>query len=348
MSPAPAQLPWYRQTGYTVLFLLFFFPLGLVLMWWNSFWSLRTRKIITGIIAAIVLIELVAAMPARHQATAPDAPAAIVKPAEPVHPALPPEPPHAALPPLVKGVVLTVELSFGADHKATVSGDTNLPDGTELMIDVKEPGHAGAGAQSRAAVFAGRYTAGGIGPEGGYRDGKYLAEVVMPAAVVQPDAVRAVIGAQGEKLTGKLVVKDDIVGPTVVAHGSAVLGGAGVAAPQAPKKLSKPEVQAMVKELELLLRQGREMDPLRNPSEDDPDRLSKLRRCGELMRERQARASELRTQAEGLPDSVPYLGIAATNLSLCVSCSANLAAQNCSDAADALRQGKAQLAKASW
>lgn len=137
--------------------------------------------------------------------------------------AKPKEQAPAALPPLASGVVLTVKLSFGADHKATVSGDTNLPDGTRLTVGVKEAGQAGVEPQSPAAVSAGRYTAGGIGPEGGYHDGTYLAEVVMPAAAAQPDTVRAVIGAQGEKLTGKLV-KGDVAGPTVVARASAVLG----------------------------------------------------------------------------------------------------------------------------
>jgi hypothetical protein len=146
------------------------------------------------------------------------------KPKEQAPPAAAATSPAALPPPLAQGVVLTVKLSFAADHRATVSGDTNLPDGTKLVIGVKEPGQAGAGAQSQAAVSAGRYTAGSIGPEGGYRDGTYLAEVVMPAATEQPDAVRAVIGAQGENLTGKLVVRGGAVGPTVVARGSAVLG----------------------------------------------------------------------------------------------------------------------------
>lgn len=116
----------------------------------------------------------------------------------------------------------------------------------------------------------------------------------------------------------------------------------------APRKLTKSEAQAMLKEMEVLLQQGREMETLRSSTDDDPGRLARLRRCGELMRERQAHVREIRKRAAGLPGSVAQLRIAATNLELCVSCSESLAPSSCNDARDALRRGKAALAKATW
>lgn len=104
----------------------------------------------------------------------------------------------------------------------------------------------------------------------------------------------------------------------------------------------------MLKEMEVLLQQGREMETLRSFTADAPGRLAELRLCGELMRERQAHVREIRKRAEGLPNSVVELRIAATNLELCVSCSESLAPSNCNDARDALRRGKAALAKATW
>jgi hypothetical protein len=137
---------------------------------------------------------------------------------------------------------------------------------------------------------------------------------------------------------------------TVTCEPSASAATAAPASAAPVPKLSKKEAQAMLTELRNLERAGREMDALREAANlpDGPLKLDKLRRCGERMRELQPKARELRQRATGLPDSVIDLGIAATHLELCVSCSTRLALENCDGARDALRTGSTALARAKW
>lgn len=52
----PARLPWYRRTVTIVLFLIFFFPVGLVLMWMRPDWSVRRRGAVTAVVAVLVVV----------------------------------------------------------------------------------------------------------------------------------------------------------------------------------------------------------------------------------------------------------------------------------------------------
>jgi len=218
--------------------------------------------------------------------------------------------PRPALPPLDKGVVLTVELSFGADRKATVSGDTNLPDGTQITVTVKEPGDVGTEWNSQPTVSAGRYTAGDISPAGGYPDGKYLADVVVPAPFTQPDAVKVVIGEKGEKLTGKLVEKNAIGDYIVRAHGSAVLGGAdGVA-----RGIAR---HAAV--LQELLDIAQQLAPYTNGALD----LGGHDACVARLRRELAIVEPLRTRLEGFGIITPGAGllrVAGLSIVQCMDC----------------------------
>jgi hypothetical protein len=64
-SGAQAMPPWYRQTAYIVLLLIFFFPLGLVLLWLRNDWPAWARGIVTGVVGifALIVIAGVAAGP---------------------------------------------------------------------------------------------------------------------------------------------------------------------------------------------------------------------------------------------------------------------------------------------
>lgn len=89
--------------------------------------------------------------------------------------------------------------------RPVVSGTTNLPDGTELLVTV-ERADIGYKAQAKTSVQGGRYKAGPFS----HRDhnlppGGYTVEVLMPIPPVQPASVRAVIGDAGQHLTGNLV-----------------------------------------------------------------------------------------------------------------------------------------------
>jgi hypothetical protein len=79
----PSAIPWYRQTGYVVLALVFCFPLGLALMWINRLWSHRTRLILSAIGGIFVIIAV--AMPAPRRRSN-DAPPRTAPPAQPKTP----------------------------------------------------------------------------------------------------------------------------------------------------------------------------------------------------------------------------------------------------------------------
>jgi hypothetical protein len=54
----PQTQPWYRRTVSIVLFLIFFFPVGLVLLWLRPDWSVRRRAMITAAVGIVVIIAL--------------------------------------------------------------------------------------------------------------------------------------------------------------------------------------------------------------------------------------------------------------------------------------------------
>lgn len=48
-------LKWYQKPTAVILFLIFFFPVGLYLMWKNEMWSKTARWIVTGVFALAVI-----------------------------------------------------------------------------------------------------------------------------------------------------------------------------------------------------------------------------------------------------------------------------------------------------
>jgi hypothetical protein len=51
--------PWYRRTVSIVLLLVFFFPVGLVLLWLRPDWPVRRRGIITAAVGIVVILAAV-------------------------------------------------------------------------------------------------------------------------------------------------------------------------------------------------------------------------------------------------------------------------------------------------
>lgn len=49
------ELKWHQKLTPTIIFLIFFFPVGLYLMWKNEMWSRTTRWIVTGVFAFAVI-----------------------------------------------------------------------------------------------------------------------------------------------------------------------------------------------------------------------------------------------------------------------------------------------------
>jgi hypothetical protein len=246
------------------------------------------------------------------------------------------EPPRLA--PLASGVIVNLEVQEVEGRRPVVVGATNLPDGTAFIVSTQS--RRGWRGQAKAKVHAGRFVAGPFGPEEGLTAGAYEAEATMPNAEMQADEVKAVIGAKGENLKGKLVHRDR----TITTVESTIEFTVGVDS-KAAAKLDRAALAeqrgtavAIHDSLTELLGIGTgELSRLRHS-----ESLDALARCGELMRDSQKRVAALRATAEELPSHYGALAAAAAQMELCVSCS-ELASGYCKRAKAALRDAKASL-----
>ena len=96
--------------------------------------------------------------------------------------------------------VVSVDPVGGNEVKITVI--TNLPEGTTLMFDLKNSG--GYSAQGGVIVSEGQLTT----TFGNVMAGNYHLTVTSPYANIQPENVQAILGANGENMTGDLVTFD--------------------------------------------------------------------------------------------------------------------------------------------
>lgn len=114
----------------------------------------------------------------------------------------------ANTPPTNPGDGLLVRCSIVALRVAgggmQIRGDTNFPDGTTVMITILN------GGQQKTEVKGGRFQGGPFTFRGeAYPAGKYDVRIVVPVAATQPPQVRAIIGEQGERLSGPLTEMSD-------------------------------------------------------------------------------------------------------------------------------------------
>lgn len=218
-------------------------------------------------------------------------------------------------------VILNAKAIKTEDGRVIVTGETNLPTDTELMISLSNEA-TGFFAQDTTAVVAGKYQAGPLGAKSGLTDGLYEIEITMPVPAVQPKSVQAAIGEQGEYLFGPLIKDSEWLGKIVEQKIDYMVGT------QETIQQAQSEHDELVSEVrtsvEVLLKSGREMEKLRTSGS-----LSDVKSCGELMRANQQKAGEIREKAEALPMKYFPLKVAATDIYLCVSCSRTAASQAC-------------------
>ena len=69
--PAQPIQPWHQRTVFVVLLLIFFFPVGLILLWLRQDWSVQRRGIITAVVGVVVLIAALSQAPPKTKAPAP-------------------------------------------------------------------------------------------------------------------------------------------------------------------------------------------------------------------------------------------------------------------------------------
>lgn len=244
--------------------------------------------------------------------------------------------------PLEKGVVLNFKTETNGTRKPKIIGETNLPDGTELggSIDSETVKY---NADSKFFVKNGRFESETFSKsQNDLEPGQYTAEVLMPIAQVQTPAVRAVIGQNGENLKGSLVEKGSL-GVTVSAKQPFQLKADGsILLAENKSEIANVEKNALAifDALRRLEQQGRSMESLRINKT-----IENIRECGNLMRERQPIADDLRSKAESLPQPFTVLLTpTAIELKLCVSC-ASSAIDNCNRAKSSLDEAVKEMQK---
>lgn len=239
-----------------------------------------------------------------------------------------------------KDVTLEIKIETNGASKPKILGETNLPDGTELMISLsgKTSNYNG---QDKTKVQSGKFESSEFSSDGkNLLSGQYDVDVTMPIPSTQSPSVRAVIGEKGENLKGSLVKQGDL-GVIVSVEKSFQLQADGKITLSVDKNQiaeSEKKSKEVFDKLIALEKQGRSMESLRN-TED----LTKVKECGNLMRERQKIADDLRTEAEKLPN--PYsisLSPAAIELKICVSC-ASSAIDSCNRAKSSLQEAKREI-----
>ncbi|OJA07133.1 hypothetical protein [Halomonas sp. QHL1] len=101
-------------------------------------------------------------------------------------------------------VEITAHVSLRSDRRLMVEGESNLPDETLVQIIVEREISSGRW-RERTRVENGVFAAGPFGPGSGFPDGGYTVQVEVSEGSVQPEAVQARIGHEGQHLAGELV-----------------------------------------------------------------------------------------------------------------------------------------------
>lgn len=233
----------------------------------------------------------------------------------------------SSIKPMSEKATLSAAANKTDDGRAVVSGETNLPDDTELLISLSSD-TTGFRAQDKSIVSNQKFSAGPFGPESGLSAGNYIVDVIMPIASVQPENVQSIVGNNGQHLTGPLV-KDSSWGGKTVEYSFPYTFGSNASIQQAESDQVQL-VSDVRSSIEQLLYNGREMEQYRNTND-----LAALKICGERMRKYQEKAKTTRTKADTLPMKYMELKVASVDIYSCVSCS-NSAIQSCGRVAESL------------
>lgn len=216
------------------------------------------------------------------------------------------------------------------DGRIMVTGKTNLPNETSLMVSLSSKIFGIA--QGKSIVNNGEFSTGPFGPISGLPVANYVVEITMPIPRVQPESVQSVIGNEGQYLTGPLA-KDSSWGGKTVEYSFPYRIGSKEAVQQA--ELEHVQIVSEIKSItEQLLKKGRAMEQYRNT-----DDLSNLKICREMMRENQSKAEVLKSKAEILSNYYFDLKTAVGDTYFCVSC-LDTVIKDCNRAAKSLKNVK--------
>jgi hypothetical protein len=105
-------------------------------------------------------------------------------------------------------------MSMSEDDRIQVSGTSNLPNNTALLVSVTNKALKYL-AQDKATILNGKFSAGPFGSNGSLKLGDYTIKVTMPVSFVQPKEVQKIIGDSGQHLNGNGVVDSSFAGNVV-------------------------------------------------------------------------------------------------------------------------------------
>lgn len=117
----------------------------------------------------------------------------------------------------VQASALNVTIAAKADgtDRPAITGTTNLPDGIELMITLRQK-ESNYMAQDKAKVRSSAFQAGPFSQKGAsLNSGTYTLEVTTPLANLQPPSTWPVIGNDGANLQGPLAKESEFGGKIV-------------------------------------------------------------------------------------------------------------------------------------
>lgn len=233
----------------------------------------------------------------------------------------------------VSAVELQLELRIKETENGTIfHGETNLPDGTKLGINLEKDGDIAAqdfAIYVKDSVFSSPpFTKRGTPLSGEYKISvfTYFNKIWQRNDVLE----------KLKNYTGPSIKNGKLEDVSKITLGSNLSDQSR----NRIKQLKQQEIEENKKTQEIwqtaheLLRQGKDMENLRNSAG--------MRQCMQSMRRLQPKVKELQAQVDSLPNGPNNfrLGVATTVLDLCVSCSENLAMKNCAEAEDYLGQIK--------
>lgn len=214
----PTQL-WYTQTWAAVVALLFFFPLGLFLMWRFTRWEVWIKTVIT-VVGSLFAILIIAGAAIGGEDEDGEAVRQEASPSPTVEaPTATPQPTDDGAPTSVEDVGAYSVLEFAEvrvvdDDKIRISGTTGLPDGATLIVRFDVAGRSDSdvyiGVDQTTAVANGEFSVTlSVPRRDEFVSGPYEISVLFTPRGQSDDVIR-LVGEDGQNLTGSLI--DDAFG----------------------------------------------------------------------------------------------------------------------------------------
>lgn len=197
--------PWYDRKFTVIILIIIIFPVGLYGLWKSKVFSQKGKIAWTiGILAMVIIGNI------NQQPPPPSIKEAAQKEnnVKPISPTEKHQLPEANNTLTSEAINVNIEISHKIESgKLYISGKTNLPNKTQLMISLSRGNSYHA--QSKVTVQGDNFFTEGFSHKGQpLRNGDYTIYVSTPISKRQPDSVKKQIGEHGEHLKGQLITRD--------------------------------------------------------------------------------------------------------------------------------------------